>query len=90
MVMRTKTIAQSRTLLGQGKAAQALLELNRFKKEAGERNFGVDMLLLHIEALAALGRAKEAQADVAIVERLAPNSAALRQAQQLAASRFVR
>lgn len=90
MVMRTKTIAQTRTLLGQGKAAQALLELNGFRKAVGDRYFGVDVLLLHIEALAALGRAKEAQADVAIVERLAPNSAALRQAQQLAASRFVR
>lgn len=88
--LRTKAITQSRTLLGQGKAAQALLEMNKFRKRVGDRNFGVDELLVRIEALATLGRAKEAQADVAVVERLAPNSAALRQAQQLAASRFVR
>jgi hypothetical protein len=64
--------------------------LDKFRKRVGDRSFGVDELLLHIEALAALGRAKEAQAEVTIVERLAPNSAALRQAQLLARSRFVR
>jgi hypothetical protein len=90
LVMRTKALAHGRTLLGQSKAAQALLEMNKFRKAVGERNFGVDELLLRIEALATLGRAKEAQADVAIVERLAPNSPALRQAQLLARSRFVR
>ncbi len=89
-VMRTKALAHGRILLGQSKAAQALLEMNKFRKAVGERNFGVDELLLHIEALAMLGRAKEAQDDVAIVERLAPNSPALRQAQLLARSRFVR
>jgi hypothetical protein len=88
--MRTKTIQRSRTLLGQSKAELALSELDAFRKRVSDRNFGVDELLLRIEALAMLGRAKEAQADVANVERLAPNSAALRQAQQLARSRFVR
>jgi len=90
MVLRSKTITQSRTLLSQSRAERALLELDKFRKRVGDRSFGVDELLLHIEALAALGRAKEAQAEVTIVERLAPNSAALRQAQLLARSRFVR
>ena len=88
--LRTKALAQTRTLLGQSRAALALIELNGFRKRVGERHFGVDEYLLRIEALAMLGRAKEAQADVAHVERLAPNSAALRQAQMLARSRFVR
>lgn len=88
--MRKKTLDRSRILLGQSKAALALGELDNFRARVGERNFGVDELLLRIEALAAQGRAKEAQADVAKVQRLAPNSSALRQAQQLARSRFVR
>jgi hypothetical protein len=88
--IRAKTIQHSRTLLGQSKAALALSELDSYRKLVGDRHFGVDELLLRIEALAMLGRAKEAQLDVAIVERLAPNSNALRQAQLLARSRFVR
>jgi hypothetical protein len=88
--LRAKTVQRARVLLGQSKAAAALSELDGFRHHVGERNFGLDELLLHIEALAMLGRAKEAQADVAVVERIAPNSAALRQAQQLARSRFVR
>ena len=90
LALRKATVSRTRTLLGQGKAAQALGELNRFRSRVGAKHFGVDELLLHIEALAELGRAKEAQSDVAIVERLVPASAALRQAQQLARSRFVR
>lgn len=90
MSLRSKALQRTRTLLGQSKAAQALSELDSFRTRVGERNFGVDELLLHIEALASLGRAKEAQADVTRVERLAPNSPALRQAQLLANSRFVR
>lgn len=88
--MRSKAIQRSRDLLGQSRAAAALAELDEFRHRVGEHNFGVDELLLRIEALAVLGRAKEAQADVKNVERLAPNSAALRQAQALARSRFVR
>jgi hypothetical protein len=88
--LRAKTIQHSRTLLGQSKGALALSELDGYRKLVGDRYFGLDELLLHIEALAMLGRAKEAQMDVAVVERLAPNSSALRQAQQLARSRFVR
>ncbi|HMA91185.1 MAG TPA: hypothetical protein VKP30_00805 [Polyangiaceae bacterium] len=88
--MRAKAIQRCRTYLGQSKPGLALNELNDFRSRVGDRYFGVDELLLHIEALATMGRAIEAQADVKVVERLAPNSAALRQAQQLAASRFVR
>jgi hypothetical protein len=88
--LRNKVASRCRTLLGQSKASQALTELEQFRARVGARYFGVAELLLRIEALAVLGRAKEAQADVATVERLAPNSAALWQAQQLARSRFVR
>ncbi|HEY5956773.1 MAG TPA: hypothetical protein VIV60_09480, partial [Polyangiaceae bacterium] len=88
--MRMKAIQRARTLLGQSKAPLALDELDGFRLRVGDRNFGLDELLLRIESLAVMGRAKEAQADVANVERLAPNSTALRQAQQLARSRFVR
>lgn len=87
---RATALQRSRTFLGQSKPALALNELNDFRSRVGDKYFGVDELLLHIEALATMGRAIEAQADVKVVERLAPNSTALRQAQQLAASRFVR
>lgn len=90
LALRAQTVQRSRLLLGQSRAAAALAELNEYRTRVGSRNFGLDELLLRIESLAVLGRAKEAQADVATVERLAPNSAALRQAQQLANSRFVR
>jgi hypothetical protein len=88
--LRNAALQKTRTLLGQSKAALALAELEQFRRRAGSKHFGVTELLLRIEALANLGRAKEAQADVAIVERLAPASSALRQAQLLARSRFVR
>lgn len=88
--LRAQTIQRSRMLLGQSKAAAALAELDQYRARVGSKNFGLDELLLRIESLAILGRAKEAQIDVSTVERLAPNSAALRQAQQLANSRFVR
>jgi hypothetical protein len=88
--LRNATLQRTRTLLGQRKASLALAGLDQFRNRVGAKYFGVSELLLRIEALAELGRAKEAQGDVAIVERLAPASAALRQAQQLARSRFVR
>lgn len=87
---RGKTIQQCQLLLGQGRAPAALAELDQYRSHVGDRNFGIDERLLRIEALATMGRAKEAQADVKDVARLAPNSAALRQAQKLANSRFVR
>jgi hypothetical protein len=88
--LRNATLQRTRTLLSQSKASLALAALDQFRHRVGAKYFGVSELLLRIEALAELGRAKEAQADVAIVERLAPASAVLRQAQQLARSRFVR
>lgn len=88
--LRARTLQRCRTLLGQSRAALALAELESFRARVGDRHFGMEELLLRVESLAVLGRAKEAQATVARIERIAPNSVALRQAQILARSRFVR
>ena len=89
-LLRARTIAHVRTLLGRSDSASAIRELDAFRNQVGAKRFGVEEILLRIEALVDLGRRKEARDEADLVERIVPNSAELRRARLLAGSRVVR
>jgi len=89
-LLRARTIAHVRTLLGRSESAAAIRELDAFRNQVSAKRFGVEEILLRIEALVDLGRRKEARDEADLVERIVPNSAELRRARLLAGSRVVR
>ncbi|MGC4069601.1 MAG: hypothetical protein QM784_34080 [Polyangiaceae bacterium] len=88
--LRAKTIARVRTLLGRSEGAEAIAMLDQFRSRVGAARFGVEELLLRVEALVNLGRSNEALKTADLIARLAPNSAELRRARLIAGSRQVR
>jgi hypothetical protein len=88
--LRAKTITHVRALLGRNQASEAIHMLDRFRARVGASRFGVEELLLRIEALVSLGRSNEALRTADLIARLAPNSAELRRARLMAGSRHVR
>jgi hypothetical protein len=88
--LRAKTIERVRMLLGRNQGSEAISMLDRFRSRVGAARFGVEELLLRVEALVSLGRSNEALKTADIIARLAPNSAELRRARLIAGSRRVR